>query len=81
MWCLPDIKKNLISISKFDSDNDVLIEFYSHFYAIKDRHTKTLLLKANLRNGLYHIASSLTAIGGKRVSINLWHVKLGHSSS
>lgn len=55
MLHVPHITKNLISISKFTKDNEVFIEFHLSFCVIKDCFTKTLILRANLHNGLYSI--------------------------
>jgi gag-polypeptide of LTR copia-type len=68
---VPTIQKNLISISRFLQDNDVLIEFYSSFCVIKDRHTKIPLLQAILTNGLYLVTSSPKVFVGERVSADI----------
>ncbi|PON89348.1 hypothetical protein TorRG33x02_148910, partial [Trema orientale] len=50
---VPKITKNLISISQFISDNNVLVEFSSTCCVIKDKATKTILLQGILKDGLY----------------------------
>lgn len=41
--CVPKITKNLISISKLLSDNNIIIEFSSNLCSIKDKMEQTLL--------------------------------------
>ena len=55
---VPQITKNLISVSKFTRDNDVIIEFFSDGYLIKDKTTRQVLLKGTLKRGLYQLDTS-----------------------
>lgn len=41
---VPSITKNLITISKFAADNNVLVEFTPSHCLVKDIHTNTVLL-------------------------------------
>jgi GAG-pre-integrase domain len=77
---VPHIIKNLISISKLTKDNDVILEFHPLFCIVKDRRTKQPLLQATQINGFYQLPSSPHALIGERVSISLWHKRLGHPS-
>ena len=52
---VPEIAKNLISISQFTKDNDVVIEFCSDCCLIKDKITKTILLEGALKQGFYQL--------------------------
>lgn len=52
---VPSITKNLISISKFTCDNDVVMEFKSQCCYIKDKATKTILMQGFFKNGLYQL--------------------------
>ncbi|KAJ1692595.1 hypothetical protein LUZ63_009293 [Rhynchospora breviuscula] len=87
MLHVPQFKKNLLSLSKLLQDNSLLIEFTFALCSIKDRQTKTLLLQAPLSKGLYllHLplvsSSCPQALYGERASANLWHARLGHTSS
>ncbi|PON69507.1 hypothetical protein TorRG33x02_259330 [Trema orientale] len=45
---VPCISKNLLSISQFTKDNNVLIEFYSDCCLIKDKSTKKILPQGTL---------------------------------
>ena len=55
---VPKITKNLISISQFSIDNNVLVEFSSVGFTIKDNDTKNNLLQGTLKEGLYHLDCS-----------------------
>ena len=50
-----EITKNLISISQFTKDNDVVIEFFSDFCLVKDKVTGNILLEEALKQGLYQL--------------------------
>ena len=51
---VPDIAKNLISISKLTHDNDVLVEFFPVSCCVKDK-TGQVILQGALKDGLYCI--------------------------
>jgi histone deacetylase 1/2 len=50
---VPFISANLISVAKFCSDNNALIEFRSNSFIVKDLHTKKVLVQDRIENGLY----------------------------
>jgi len=50
---VPFISANIISVAKFCSDNNALIEFWSNSFFVKDLHTKKVLARGRLENGLY----------------------------
>ena len=52
---VPFIIKNLISVSKFTKDNDVIAEFYSDCCLVKDKNMRKVLLKGTLKEGLYQL--------------------------
>lgn len=52
---VPDITKNLLSISKFLKENVAIIEFHADGCLIKDVRTSKILLRGVLRNGLYQL--------------------------
>lgn len=52
---IPDITKNLLSISQFLKDNHAIIEFHADSCLIKDVETNRTLLKGQLKNGLYQL--------------------------
>lgn len=59
---VPQITKNLISVSKFASDNHVFFEFHSDFCLVKNLVTRNVLLQGSLHDGLYkfHIGKPLS---------------------
>ncbi|PON91412.1 Zinc finger, CCHC-type, partial [Trema orientale] len=52
---VPEITKNLISISQFTHDNDAVIEFYSTCCFVNDKATRKTLLQGILKDGLYQL--------------------------
>ena len=52
---VPSITKNLISISKFTIENDVIVEFDSTCFYIKDKQSRKILLQGVLKDGLYQL--------------------------
>ncbi|MFS7923079.1 putative RNA-directed DNA polymerase [Helianthus anomalus] len=81
---VPALKKNLLSVQKFCTDNAVFFEFHSSFFVVKDESTRTTLLMGPSEQGLYSLRLpqfkslpkvSFTAV---RASSNVWHQRLGH---
>ncbi|XP_012488153.1 uncharacterized protein LOC105801392 [Gossypium raimondii] len=60
--CVPAIRKNLLSVSQFATDNDVYFEFHPTYYVIKDRVTQKVLLTGHIHNGLYQFSVSDTSV-------------------
>lgn len=58
---VPQITKNLISVSKFTRDSNVVFEFFSDYLLIKDKTTRQVLLKWMLKDGLYQLDVSENA--------------------
>nr|CAN82452.1 hypothetical protein VITISV_003326 [Vitis vinifera] len=94
---VPFISANLISVAKFYSDNNALIEFHSNAFFVKDRHTKMVLTQGKLENGLYKFPvfsnkkpySSINNASAFHFHFSstvenkaeLWHNRLGHVAS
>ncbi|RVW43508.1 Retrovirus-related Pol polyprotein from transposon RE1 [Vitis vinifera] len=92
---VPFISANLISVAKFCSDNNALIEFHSNGFFVKDLHTKRVLAQGKLENGLYKfpvISNRKTAYVGItndstfqcstiENKMELWHHRLGHAAT
>ncbi|KAL5824370.1 hypothetical protein ACOSQ3_020433 [Xanthoceras sorbifolium] len=55
---VPQIAKNLLSISQFIADNNASAEFVDGCCLIKDKVTKKILLRGVLRDGLYQLCLS-----------------------
>lgn len=53
---MPKITKTLLSISKLTHDNNVIVEFDSKSYLVKDKESKTIILQGSLRNDLYQLS-------------------------
>ena len=69
---VPDITKNLLSISQFTHDNNVVIEFYSTCCLVKDKNTRVTLLEGVLKDGLYQLdlAKALSRIKASSPSLH-----------
>lgn len=52
---VPEITKNLLSISQFTKDNKVYIEFHHDICLVKDIQTHKTLMNGALRRGLYQL--------------------------
>ncbi|KAL4383297.1 hypothetical protein GQ457_15G010400 [Hibiscus cannabinus] len=52
---VPNITKNLLFVSKFTQDNQVLLEFYPKCCKVKDLVTKEVLLEGSESGGLYQL--------------------------
>ena len=50
---VPEITKNLLSVSKFAQDNNVYFKFHPFSCCVKDKATHKVLLEAKLKGGLY----------------------------
>jgi len=50
---IPHMKKSLISVSQFSNDYNVIAEFHSNVCLIKDKNTGLVLIRGQLRDGLY----------------------------
>ena len=81
---VPQLKRNLLSVQKFCSDNNVFFEFHSTFFAVKDTFTRKTLLTGPSENGLYSLRLPLSrsihkvAFSAVRASADTWHRRLGH---
>ncbi|KAG8492772.1 hypothetical protein CXB51_010240 [Gossypium anomalum] len=90
--CVPSIRKKLLSVSKFATDNNVFFEFHPSFCVIKDIQTQEILMRGQVRDGLYHFFPTATASSPsihntifhhqsvENDLFNLWHQRLGHPS-
>uniref|UniRef100_A0A2N9GIX5 Reverse transcriptase Ty1/copia-type domain-containing protein n=1 Tax=Fagus sylvatica TaxID=28930 RepID=A0A2N9GIX5_FAGSY len=91
---VPTISNNLLSIQKFSSNTNTFLEFHHNLFNVKDQVTRRTLLQGPSRNGLYPFPPSVHrlikrnvfnkrvasphAFIGTRVSIPVWHSRLGH---
>lgn len=80
---VPNISKNLLSVSTLCQTNPISIEFFSDCFLVKDLKTKEPLLKGMHSHGLYHLPHSInhpTALITTSSSHPPWHHILGHPS-
>ncbi|RVW25398.1 Retrovirus-related Pol polyprotein from transposon RE1 [Vitis vinifera] len=88
---VPQLTSNLISVSKFCTDNNTILEFHPSSFFVKDKDTKVTLLQGQLERGLYKFPtssiSSPTASPKHQVFLTktqpttmLWHQRFGHPS-
>jgi histone deacetylase 1/2 len=84
---VPNISKNMLSVYRIVCDNDVFVEFHRHFFCVKDKATKKILLQGRSRGGLYPIpfsrvtSSTRHASSSIKLSSRQWHQRLGHPSN
>ena len=85
--CVPNIRKNLISVHHFTSQNNVFVEFHPLFFLVKDKIMGAVLLKGACENDVYTLPDLLVQDSPKMVAnvhertlINGWHKRLGHPS-
>jgi hypothetical protein len=43
---VPSTHKNLLSVHKLTTDNPIFIEYHSHYFLVKDRATRNVILHA-----------------------------------
>ncbi|KAG8475942.1 hypothetical protein CXB51_032958 [Gossypium anomalum] len=91
--CVPSIRKNLLSVSKFATDNNVFFEFHPSYCVIKDIQTQEILMRGQVRDGLYQFSAGSSAlppsvhstfVQGSSLTddvFTLWHKRLGHPAS
>ena len=83
---VPQSSKNLASVHRITSDNNVFFELHPDFFFIKDRESRKTLLQGKSRGGLYPLPCSPPAASAKQVlnvskiPTSRWHARLGHSS-
>jgi histone deacetylase 1/2 len=79
---VPSASKDLLSVHRIASDNNVFFEFYPKHYCVKDQEMKTTLLTGPCKTGLYPVKSfNKSALGVTKPSTSLWHHRLGHPAS
>jgi|GEM_PF-5174334 len=77
VFVVPNLKKNLIYVSKFVKDNACSLKFIDEGFIVKDKRTKTILEKGNMRHNMYtlegNLHESLTATKAEKNSDSIWH--------
>lgn len=80
--CVPNLKRNLISIAKPCKASNVSIDFFSSYFFVKDHRTGPCLMRVENTDDIYH-ATILTLKQLNFTTVNKslhWHHKPGHSS-
>ena len=80
------ISTNLVSVSRFCTDNNVFFEFHSNHFVVKDQVSKQILLQGHLKDGLCILlaqSSSLCAFISTHLqdstdTVDVWQSCLGH---
>jgi hypothetical protein len=87
---VPEANKNLASVHRLTSDNNVFIEYHPNYFLIKDQVTKDILLRGECKGGLYPLKLPLTSSSSStnktthaaiKPSPSRWHNRLGHPLS
>nr|GEY00197.1 ribonuclease H-like domain-containing protein [Tanacetum cinerariifolium] len=76
-----NIVKNLISIRKFDRDNNCTLEFDAFGFSVKDFITRRVLLYCDTTGDLYPVMKPFTILHAFLTSQYIWHQYLGHPGS
>lgn len=81
--CVPSLSRNIISISRLCLDNQILIQFFSYHFVIKDFHSHHPLLHGTSNRGLYQLRStaSPSVFHMQKNKGSNWHHRLGHPHS
>ncbi|KAG8501842.1 hypothetical protein CXB51_004605 [Gossypium anomalum] len=89
---VPNIRKNLLSVSRFAKEHNVFFEFHPSYCVVKDILTREVLLRGHTRDGLYYffpvssisspsvLNTNLQTSGAGGDVFALWHYRLGHPS-
>jgi hypothetical protein len=85
---VPKSTKNLASVHRIASNNNVFFELHPAFFLIKDWESRRTLLGGSSKGGLYPIpcststsSSSKQVFSVSKVPMSRWHAHLGHPSS
>lgn len=73
--CVPDIAKNLVSVSKLARDNNFYIEFHAGFCLVKDKASDQVVLRGTLKDGLYCLHTGHTVDLSRRDDLQPHSVK------
>ena len=78
----PKLIKNLVSVRKFTTDNNVTVEFDPFGFSVKDFRTGTPIMRCESQGALYPLTSPSTPLpphsSFAALAPSLWHERLGH---
>jgi hypothetical protein len=78
---VPDIKKDLLSVSKLTSNYPLQFEFDGHGFVIKNKTTNRIVATGNRRGGVYTLNGGFASFYShrfRRINTEGWHQWLGH---
>lgn len=78
---VPEIKKNLLSVSQLTSDHPYIFEFSSTGFVIKNRDTGSVIAMGRRSGDLYALQPKGVALFSNRfrvVNKDVWPARLGH---
>jgi len=78
---VPNITKNLLSVSKLTVDNNILVEFDASCCFMKDKITGKTILKGKLKDGLYQLSRTKRDSCAYVFVKESWHRRLGHPNN
>ncbi|KAJ3705686.1 hypothetical protein LUZ61_009391 [Rhynchospora tenuis] len=83
--CVPQLTKNLLSISQLLKDNNITVEFTPNCCFVKDQATQKVILRGSLCNGLYALDINPFTFQHQihhtvLSSADMWHSRLAHCS-
>ena len=80
---VPSVTRNLLSVKRLTTDNNVFFEFHPWYFLIKDRASREVLLRGGCRGSLYvlDVSSIKQAFSSLKVSYDQWHSRLGHPAT
>ena len=75
--CVPNVKRNLISISQFCKSNKTFVEFLPSSFHVKDLQTGAILIHDHTKDGVYewptNPSTSVIAFSSVKASPSDWH--------
>ncbi|XP_010531643.1 PREDICTED: uncharacterized protein LOC104807900 [Tarenaya hassleriana] len=80
--CVPGLCKNLVSVNKLCSTNDVSVVFSSSGFQVKDRITGAPILRGRSKDGVYEwplsgsLVESPQALSCSQSTLSEWHLRL-----
>ena len=85
--CVPNIKKNLISVYRLCNANKIFVEFFPAHFQVKDLSSGVPLIQGKTKDELYEwpinpsTLQSFFASSTPKISLSDWHFRLGHPSA
>lgn len=78
---VPEFKFNLLFVSSFITSAHAMITFYHDSFLIQELHTKRMIGRGKMIEGLYVLDNYTlaSAFSVKHVGSHIWHDRLGHS--